>query len=49
MDPVAYLRMLERAQEFSATIIGDDMDVIEKHLEACSAFKEPDRAKLKII
>ena len=49
MDPTAYLRMLERAQEFSAMIFGDDMDILEKHLEACNAFKEPDQGNLKII
>jgi Fic family protein len=48
-DPSAYIRMLQRAQEFSSTIKGDDMDVMEKHLETCNAFKEPDQAKLKII
>ncbi|MDP3180718.1 MAG: Fic family protein, partial [Bacteroidota bacterium] len=46
-DPSVYIRMLQRAQEFSATIRGDDMDVMEKHLEACNAFKEHDQAKLK--
>ena len=48
-DPLALIRMLQRAQVFSSTIMGDNMDVIEKHLEACHAFKEPDQAKLKII
>ncbi len=48
-DPSAYLGMLQRAQEFSSTLKGDDMDVMEKHLEACNAFKEHDQAKLKII
>jgi len=48
-DPVAYVRMMLRAHEFSATIIGDDMDAMEKHLEASNAFKEHDKAKLKII
>jgi hypothetical protein len=47
-EPASYLRMLQRAQEFSATIVGDDMDVIEKHLYACSAFKEPEQGKLSI-
>ncbi len=46
-DPSAYIRMLQRAQDFSATVKGDDMDVMEKHLEACNAFKEHDQAKLK--
>ncbi|HET9057370.1 MAG TPA: Fic family protein [Chitinophagaceae bacterium] len=48
-DPTAYVRMMLRAHEFSATIVGDDMDAMEKHLEACNAFKEHDKAKLKII
>jgi Fic family protein len=48
-DPSAYVRMLLYAQEFSSTIKGDDMDVMEKHLEECNAFKEHDQTKLKII
>ena len=48
-DPAAYIRMMGRAHEFSTTIIGDDMDAMEKHLEASNAFKEPDKAKLKIL
>lgn len=46
-DPSAYIRMLQRAQNFSTTVKGDDMDLMEKHLEACNAFKEHDQAKLK--
>ena len=38
-----------RAQEFSSTITGDDMDAMEKILEASNAFREHDQAKLKII
>ena len=48
-DPAAYVRMMLRAHEFSATIVGDDMNAMEKHLEASNAFKEHDKAKLKII
>ncbi|MEO5889158.1 MAG: Fic family protein [Ferruginibacter sp.] len=48
-DPSAYIRMLLRAQEFSATIVGDDMDEMQKHLEASNAFKEHNEAKMKII
>ena len=48
-EPSPYIRMLQRAQEFSSTIIGDDMDIIETHLQDCNAFKEHDQAKLKII
>lgn len=48
-DPSAYIRMMQRALEFSSTINGDDMNTMEKHLEASNAFKEHNIAKLKII
>ncbi len=48
-DPKAYVKMLLRAHEFSSTIVGDDMDAMEKHLEASNAFREYNKAKLKII
>jgi hypothetical protein len=48
-DPSPYIKMMQRAHQFSSTIIGDDMNVMEKHLEASNAFKEHDNAKLKII
>jgi len=48
-DPLTYIRMMQRAWEFSATIVGDDMDAMEKHLEASNAFKEHDEARLKIL
>lgn len=48
-DPKAYIKMLLRAHEFSSTIVGDDMAAMEKHLEESNAFKEYNKAKLKII
>lgn len=48
-DPIAYVKMLQRAQEFSSTIKANDMNEAEIHLEACNAFKEHDKAILKII
>lgn len=48
-DPIVYVKMLQRAQEFSATIKANDMNKAEIHLEACNAFKEHDNAILKII
>jgi hypothetical protein len=48
-DTAAFIRMMHRAWEFSATIQGDDMDTMEKHLEDSNAFKDHDQAKLKII
>ncbi|MBK8567061.1 MAG: Fic family protein [Saprospiraceae bacterium] len=48
-DPAAYLRMLQRAHEFSATIIGEDMDSMKILLEKSNAFKAHDEATLKIM
>ena len=45
----AYVRMLLRAYEFSATLVGDSIDEMEKHLIECEAFKEPKEGKLKIV
>ena len=48
-NPTAYIRMLQRAQEFSATLIANNIDELESHLTLSNAFKEHDEAKLKII
>lgn len=48
-DPAAYIRMLQRAQEFSASLIANDMQALENHLTLSNAFKEHDEARLKII
>jgi hypothetical protein len=48
-DPTVYIRMLQRAQEFSATLIANNMEDLENHLTLSNAFKEHDEAKLKII
>jgi Fic family protein len=48
-DPTVYIRMLQRAQEFSATLIANNMENLEHHLTLSNAFKEHDEAKLKII
>ncbi|MNQ12181.1 Fic/DOC family protein [compost metagenome] len=48
-DPAVYIKMLQRAQEFSATLTANDMHTLENHLTLCNAFKEHDEAKLKII
>ena len=45
-DPVPYIRMLDKAQKFSGTVVGS-MDFMQDHLEKCNAFKEPDEATLK--
>ena len=48
-DPAVYIRMLQRAQEFSATLVATEMEALEKQLTKSNAFKEHDEAKLKII
>lgn len=48
-NPSAYIRMLSRAQAFSATIVGNDMDEMQRRLEASNAFLDPEEGKLKII
>ena len=46
-DP--YIRMLQRAHEFSSTIYGDDINEMQEYLEKSNAFMEHTEAKLKII
>jgi fido (protein-threonine AMPylation protein) len=48
-EPTAYIIMLQRAHEFTTTIVGDDVNEMEEKLNASNAFKEHDGAKLKII
>lgn len=48
-DPSVYVTMLARAPEFSASIVGDDMDVMEKLLVASNAFMSHDEGKLKVL
>jgi hypothetical protein len=48
-DPVPYIRMLQRAHEFSKNIFNEDMNEMEKYLKECDAFKEHNEGKLKII
>ncbi|TAD99448.1 MAG: cell filamentation protein Fic [Bacteroidetes bacterium] len=48
-DPSAYIRMMQKAWIFSATIFGDDINAMENHLKESNTFKEHDTAKLKII
>lgn len=48
-NPAVYIKMLQRAQEFSATLSATDMEALENHLAQSNAFKEHDEAKLKIL
>lgn len=48
-DPDPYIRMMERAHQFSANVFGEDLEVMQVYLESCNAFLEHTEGKLKII
>jgi len=48
-DPSVYIRMLNRAQGFSDTLIGEDMVAMEAILQQSNAFKESNEGVLKVI
>ena len=47
-DPKAFIQMLSRIHEFSATIVNDDMDGMQTQLEVSNAFLEHTEGKLII-
>lgn len=47
--PETYIRMLQRAQHFSATVTGEDMDQMQLVLEKSNAFKEGEEYILQIV
>lgn len=49
-DPAVYIRMMERARDFSANVYGDDRKEMEVYLSSCNAFLEDTEGKiLKIV
>lgn len=48
-DCESYIRMLQRAHEFSANIYSENMDEIQNYLADCNAFSSDDDTILKII
>ena len=48
-DPKVYIRMLERAQAFSHTLLGKDMEAMEVVLRASNTFTESNEGVLKIV
>src|SRR5690606_34637627 len=48
-DPKVYIRMLERVQAFSDTLVGNDMDIMEDVLRRSNAFKGINDGVLKIV
>jgi hypothetical protein len=45
-DPAAYIRMMERAHEFSANVYNDDRKEMEAYLKSCNAFLEDTEGKI---
>jgi Fic family protein len=45
-DPDAYIRMMERAHEFSENVYGDNRDEMEAYLITCNAFLEDTEGKI---
>lgn len=48
-DPKVYIRMLERAHVFSATLVANDMDILELKLRESNAFRESNEGVLKVV
>lgn len=48
-DCDTYIRMLQRAHEFSANVYNEDIDEMENYLAKCNAFSEDSDVILKII
>jgi Fic family protein len=48
-DPKPYIAMLQRVNEFSENIFGDDYNVMLDYLKQCNSFSEHTEARLKII
>lgn len=48
-DAETYIRMMQRANEFSKNVHDEDMEQMEGYLKECDAFKEHNEGKLKII
>jgi hypothetical protein len=48
-ESAPYIRMMQRAHEFSENIFGEDQDEMQEYLKRCNAFSEHTEAKLRII
>lgn len=48
-ETAPYIRMMQRAFEFSSMVYSEDMDKMQRHLEACNAFLEHTEGNLKIV
>ena len=47
-EPEAFIRMLMKIHEFSAKVIGDNMEEMQRFLQESNAFLEPEDGHLKL-
>jgi Fic family protein len=48
-DVETYIKMMQRAHDFSATITQNTFKTMESHLKECDAFENPENGKLKFM
>lgn len=48
-ETAPYIRMLQRAFEFSSFVYNENMGEMQKHLEDCNAFLEHTEGKLRVV
>lgn len=48
-DAATYIKMMEKAREFSKNIYNENMNEMERYLDECEAFADHREGKLKII
>jgi len=48
-DPDAFIRVMDKLQNFSNHIFGENFDELNNYFKATDAYKEPSEGKLKII
>lgn len=48
-DPIPYIRVMERLQQFSANLWGEDFYQLDEYLRKCNAYEKPENAKLVFL
>ena len=48
-DPEAFIRVMDKLQQYSHHIFGDSFDELNAYFKATNAYKEPSEAQLKMI
>lgn len=47
--PEAFVDVMQRLQQFSRNLFGEDFDALNKYLTECNAYEKPEVARLKFI